>query len=146
MNNKAITSHSVTDRISDHLCSKVLTYCSFHRVRWQSFDITILLRTSRDYQEQDSTKRSIWRTSENDQHFDQHQQLSMRTTDETIQTLIKTIMNSVMNQSVSQWFHKFRHDWQTKVNSAKTEEHTQSKEIFSKKRKNTSIQRDTEML
>ena len=45
-------------------------YCSLHRMRWQSLDIIILLRTLRIYQEQDSMKKSIWETSENNQYLD----------------------------------------------------------------------------
>ena len=107
---EATTSHSATDRISDHLCSRISIYCSSHKVRWWSSDITILLRTSRNYQEWDSAKKLIWEASENNQHFNQHQQLSVRMTDETIQTLIEIIINSITNQLILQWSHEFRHD------------------------------------
>ena len=84
MNSKATTSYSVINKVNDHLCSRISMYCSFYRVGWWSFDITILLRTLRDYQEWDSTKRLIWETSENDQYFDQHWQLSVRIMNEII--------------------------------------------------------------
>ena len=104
------------------------------------------MRVLRNYQEQNNTKKLIWKTSENNQHFDQHWQSSVKITDETIWISIKMIMNSIMNQSVLQWFYKFRYNQQTEVNSAKIRECVQSKKTLLKKRKNTSIQRDTEML
>ena len=134
------------NRINDHLCNKVSMYCSFHRVRWWSFDVTILLRILRDYQEQDSTKKLIWETSKNDQHFDQHWQSTMKIMNEMIWTSVRTIMNNIMNQLILQWSYKHRHDWQKKDNSAKNEESIQSKKIFSRKEKSISIQRDAEML
>ena len=93
------------------------------------------MRALRNYQEQDSTKKLIWETSENDQHFDQHWQLSVRMMNEMIQTLVRTVMNDIMNQSALQWSHKFRHDQQTKINSVKIKEHVQGKQIFLKKKK-----------
>ena len=123
MNSKTTTLYSATNKINDHLYNKVSMYCSFHRMKWQSFNITILLKTSRNYQEWNSTKKLIWKTSENDQHFNQHQQLSMKTTDEMIQTLVRTVMNNVTNQLISQWSHKFKHNWQTEVNFTKIEEY-----------------------
>ena len=104
------------------------------------------MRTLRNYQEQNSMKKLIWETSENDQHFNQHWQLSVKITDKMIQTSIKTVINSIINQLILQWSYRFKYDQQTKVNSAKTEECVQNKKIFLKKRKNTSTQRSTEML
>ena len=99
-------------------------YCSFHRVKQWSFDVTILLKTSRDYQEQDSTKKLIWETSENNQYFDQHQQSSVKMMNEIIWTSIRTVMNNIMNQLILWWFYKSRHSQQTEINLVKTEECT----------------------
>ena len=143
---KTITSYSAIDRISSHLCDEISMYCSSHRMGWQSFDITILLRTSRNYQEWNSTKRLIWKASENDQHFNQHQQLLMKMTDKTIQTLTETVMNSITNQLILQWLYRFRHDQQIKINSVKIKEWIQDEKIFSEKEKNISIQENTEVL
>ena len=108
-------------------------------MKWQSLDITILLRTLRIYQEWNSMKKLIWETSENNQYLDQHWQLSVKMMNKTIQTSIKTVVNSVMNQLISQWSYKFKHDWQTEVNSTKTEEHVQSKETVLKRKKTLAL-------
>ena len=72
-------------------------YCSSHRMRWWSFDVTILLRTLRNYQRWNSIKRLIWKASENDQCFDQHQQSTVKMTNKVIQTSAETIVNDVTN-------------------------------------------------
>ena len=146
MNSKTTTLYFVINRISSHLCNKVSMYCSFHKMKWWSLDVVILLRTLRNYQEWNSIKRLIWKISENDQHLDQHQQLSVKTTDETIWTLVRTVINSIMNQLILQWLYKFKHDQQIKVNSTKTEECVKSKETLSKKKKSINTQRNTKML
>ena len=41
-------------------------YCSFHRVKQWDFDVTILLKALRNYQEWNNMKKSIRKTSKND--------------------------------------------------------------------------------
>jgi len=54
MSNKTMYSYSVTEWISSQVLNEVSMNCDTHRVKQQSFHITILLRAQECYQRWDS--------------------------------------------------------------------------------------------